>query len=65
MKRRVNRFPDVFVSFLRDKCGATAIEYTLIASIICIGVLAGATSLGSTVDTVYTDLATNLSAAME
>ncbi|TGQ23898.1 Flp family type IVb pilin, partial [Mesorhizobium sp. M00.F.Ca.ET.220.01.1.1] len=32
--------------FLRDNSGATAIEYGLIAALIALGIMVGATSLG-------------------
>jgi pilus assembly protein Flp/PilA len=34
--------------FVRDRSGATAIEYALIAGIICIAIVGGATTLGGT-----------------
>ena len=65
MKRRANRYLDVFATFLNDRSGATAIEYTLIVSIICIGMLAGVGTLGSTVETLYTNVADDMAKAME
>lgn len=37
----------MFNRFLNDESGATAIEYGLIASLIAIAIIAGATALGS------------------
>lgn len=65
MKRRANRYLDVFARFLHDRSGATAIEYTLIVSIICIGMLASAGTLGSAVDRLYTKVADDVANAME
>ncbi|MEJ1159576.1 Flp family type IVb pilin [Prosthecomicrobium sp. N25] len=36
-----------FARFLKDESGATAIEYGLIASLIAIAVIAGASALGN------------------
>jgi len=47
MTRTMNAILDTFARFLHNRCGTTAIEYTLIASIISIGVLVGAGMLGT------------------
>lgn len=65
MKRRTNTIFDVLAGFLRDKSGSTVIEYTLIASIISVGILTSAGTLGTTVQTLYTNVADQVSAAME
>ena len=36
-------------SVLRDQRGATAIEYGLIAALVCIAIVAGVTSMGQSV----------------
>ena len=36
-----------FATFLKDDSGATAIEYALIAGIVSVGLIGGATSLGN------------------
>ena len=41
--------------FVRQDCGATAIEYALIAGGISIGILVAVTSVGQTLNTVYYD----------
>jgi pilus assembly protein Flp/PilA len=41
--------------FARQDCGATAIEYALIAGGISIGILVAVTSVGSTMNTLYYD----------
>jgi pilus assembly protein Flp/PilA len=63
MRRPVKIIFDVFASFVRDRSGATAIEYTLIASIISIGILVGAGTLGTSVKDLYTSLAEDLTEA--
>lgn len=65
MERGSNRFIDVLVRFLRDKSGATAIEYTLIVSIISLGILASFSLVSSEIGTIFTNMADTLSAAME
>lgn len=49
--------------FLRDRSGATAIEYGIIAAILGIGVAAGAGGLGQVALSMYTFIVDNYSAA--
>jgi pilus assembly protein Flp/PilA len=46
--------------FIRDDSGATAIEYGLIAALIALAIVAGATSLGTSLNTMFGDAATTL-----
>jgi pilus assembly protein Flp/PilA len=39
---------------LRNTSGATAIEYSLIAGVICIGIVAGVTSIGKATNDSFT-----------
>jgi len=39
--------------FILDESGATAIEYGLIASLLSVAIVGGATSLGSSVESVF------------
>lgn len=39
--------------FFQDESGATAIEYGLIATLVSIGIIAGAMSLGNTVGNTF------------
>ncbi|ATU92870.1 Flp family type IVb pilin [Phyllobacterium zundukense] len=64
MKRSVNAILDVFARFQRDETGATAIEYTLIASLVSIGVIVGAGILGVSVKDLYIGLADDVTEAM-
>ena len=43
--------------FLSDKSAASAIEYALIASLVSIVIIGGATVLGSTLETTYNSIA--------
>ncbi|MCC2613285.1 Flp family type IVb pilin [Neorhizobium petrolearium] len=43
----------IFARFLKDESGATAIEYGLIAALISVALIAGATSLGDQLDTTF------------
>ncbi|WP_265517546.1 Flp family type IVb pilin [Nitratireductor luteus] len=49
--------------FLSDENGATAIEYALIALLISIGIISGATALGGAISDSYTSTAKELDAA--
>ena len=44
---------NALVHFLRSRDGATAIEYALIAGIICFAVVGGATALGQSANSSY------------
>jgi pilus assembly protein Flp/PilA len=46
--------------FLKDESGATAIEYGLIAALISVALIAGATSLGTTLNSTFQNLSTTL-----
>ncbi len=54
MARFLNRLLD-------DRSGATAIEYGLIAGLIAFVIIVGLTSMGTTINGVMTNLATNVS----
>ena len=47
-------------TFLKDEDGAAAIEYALIAGLIAIVIVAGATALGLSIDTIFGKIATTL-----
>ena len=47
-------------SFARDERGATAIEYGLIAALIAVVIIAGASSLGKNVGTTFNKVAANI-----
>jgi pilus assembly protein Flp/PilA len=48
---------------LRDEAGPTAIEYGLIAALIAVVTIAGLTTLGTTLNTTYNNIATKVNAA--
>ncbi len=49
-----------FVAFLRDKSAATAIEYGLIAAGISVAIIAVVNTLGSTLNTKFQSISTQL-----
>ena len=53
----------IFARFVKDESGATAIEYGLIAALIALAIVAGATTLGSALDNQFSFLADELEAA--
>jgi pilus assembly protein Flp/PilA len=53
----------IFARFMKDESGATAIEYGLIAALISVALITGATALGSALNTQFTNLATHLDVA--
>ncbi|MBA8877292.1 Flp family type IVb pilin [Phyllobacterium myrsinacearum] len=54
---------NAFTGFPRNKSGATAIEYALIAAIISIGIVAGAGTLGTALNATYEGVSTRVSDA--
>ncbi|WP_413710738.1 Flp family type IVb pilin [Rhizobium sp. Rhizsp82] len=46
--------------FLKDESGATAIEYGLIAALISVALITGATSLGGTLNNTFSNLSKTL-----
>ncbi|NOJ43395.1 Flp family type IVb pilin [Bradyrhizobium australiense] len=46
--------------FVEDECGATAIEYCLIAAGISIGIVAAVKGVGSILSTTFNDVSTSL-----
>jgi pilus assembly protein Flp/PilA len=49
-----------FQRFVKDESGATAIEYGLIASLIAVAIIAGATALGSKLNSTFNTLSTKM-----
>lgn len=49
--------------FIKDESGATAIEYGLIAALVSVALIAGATSLGGQIGTTFNTLKTKLATA--
>ena len=50
--------------FVVGESGATAIEYGLIAALIGVAIIGGATALGGSIDTLFTDVGTELTNSM-
>ncbi|CAB5685015.1 Flp pilus assembly protein, pilin Flp [Delftia tsuruhatensis] len=51
---------DIIKNFWKDEEGATAIEYGLIAGLIAVGIVLGATALGTNLNGLFTRIATKL-----
>ncbi|CUX34568.1 putative Flp/Fap pilin component [Agrobacterium deltaense Zutra 3/1] len=51
----------IFARFLKDESGATAIEYGLIAALISVAMIGGATAVGTQLSAMFNRLATKLS----
>jgi pilus assembly protein Flp/PilA len=43
----------LFTRFLKDESGATAIEYGLIAALISVALITGATAIGNSLNTTF------------
>ena len=51
---------NVFARFVKDESGATAIEYGLIAGLIAVVIIGGATLLGENLDAMFRRIAGTL-----
>ena len=49
----MKKFSNSFKAFWADEHGATAIEYGLLASLIAVAIIVGATALGGKLNTVF------------
>jgi pilus assembly protein Flp/PilA len=52
----------LFARFAKDESGATAIEYGLIATLIGVAIIVGATALGSKLNATFNTIAGKLNA---
>ncbi|MAT35434.1 MAG: Flp family type IVb pilin [Ponticaulis sp.] len=48
------------IRFLKDKSGATAIEYGLIAALIAVAVISGVTALGTNANSTFTKVSDSI-----
>ena len=55
---------DKIMKFVQDECGATAIEYGLIAALISVAAVVAMTALGSSLNNMFTTVSTTLDAAV-
>ncbi|SCX06875.1 Flp pilus assembly protein, pilin Flp [Agrobacterium sp. DSM 25558] len=55
---------NIFARFMKDESGATAIEYGLIAALISVAIITGASSVGTKLGTMFTNLGLRLNANM-
>ncbi|NKC02941.1 Flp family type IVb pilin [Brucella haematophila] len=53
----------LFSRFRKNESGATAIEYGLIAALIAVVIIGGATTLGSTISEKFTEIAGKVESA--
>lgn len=54
---------NLFDRFVKDESGATAIEYGLIAALISVALITGATTLGNTLNAQFQSLSTKMNTA--
>lgn len=53
----------IFARLMKDESGATAIEYGLIAALISVALITGATALGGTLNETFSALSTKMTNA--
>jgi pilus assembly protein Flp/PilA len=56
---------NLFNRFLKDESGATAIEYGLIAALIALAIIGGATLVGTSLSEKFTEIGNTLDAATQ
>lgn len=54
---------NLIARFVKDESGATAIEYGLIAALIALAIITGATTLGNAINAKFTAIGTTLSSS--
>jgi pilus assembly protein Flp/PilA len=54
----------ILARFAKDESGATAIEYGLIAALIALAIIAGATALGNSLNAAFSGIAGKMNNAM-
>ena len=55
----------IFARLMKDESGATAIEYGLIAALISVALITGATALGGSLNNIFSDLSTKMDTAKD
>ncbi|MDL2400157.1 Flp family type IVb pilin [Rhizobium mayense] len=55
----------LFSRFLKDESGATAIEYGLIAALISVAIITGATTLGGVLNNTFINIGTKMDTAAQ
>jgi pilus assembly protein Flp/PilA len=60
VQQRINVMMNLVARFAKDESGATAIEYGLIASLIAVAAIAAMTTIGSKLNTTFTNVGSNL-----
>ena len=53
----------LFKRLIQDESGATAIEYGLIAGLVAVAIIAALSLLGTSLDTLFSDVATQVDGA--
>ena len=62
---RLAKLKETCHAFIKDEDGATAIEYGLIAALIAVALIGGATQLGKSLDDKFGDVAETLDGVQE
>jgi len=47
---------DIFCAYTSDESGATAIEYALIATLIAVGIITGASAVSGSINEMFTNV---------
>ncbi|BDC46183.1 Flp family type IVb pilin [Paraburkholderia terrae] len=55
---------DLIRAFAREEDGVTAIEYGLLAALIAVAIILGATAVGTNLGTLFTNIGTKLGVAV-
>ena len=61
----MSNIKNLIASYASDETGATAIEYGLIAALIGVGIIAGATAMGGSISDLFGDVDGEIGVAFE
>jgi len=59
---KMRKVKNTFAQFLKNESGATAIEYGLLAAILAVGIIVGATGIGSVITNMWNGISTDVGA---
>ncbi len=60
----MSKFTSAVKAFAADENGVTAIEYGLIAALVGVGIIVGATALGTKLNTLFSNIGTKVGVAV-
>lgn len=59
----MTKIKKIILRFAKLDCGSVAIEYGLLAGLVSVAIIAGSTSAGTSLNTLFTNIGTKLTTA--